>query len=115
MAGTILEECESSKGGVLAGTWNGENGGVGVEGYFKFVLSAMGAAPILGLSFGGDEKRLLDLFFVIEEAWYLEDGVSASKPKGKMELEILECSIILLLEAMALVDAKVGLEPVLWV
>jgi hypothetical protein len=66
-------------GGVWAGTGNGE---VGVECYSDFVLSAMGAAPIMGLSFGGDQKRLmLFFFFVTEEGWFLEDGVSASKPK----------------------------------
>jgi hypothetical protein len=32
------------------------------------------------------------IFSVIEEGWYLEEGVSASKPKGKRELKILECS-----------------------
>ena len=34
-----------------------------VECYSDFVLSVMGAAPIMGLSFGGDEKRHTDFFF----------------------------------------------------
>jgi hypothetical protein len=75
VVGTVLEEGESSKGGVLAETENGENGEVGVEGYSEFVLSTMGVTSILGLPFGGDEKRLMDLFSVIEEGWFLEDGV----------------------------------------
>ena len=77
----------------LAETRNGENGEVGDEGYFEFLLSAMGATPTIGISFGGDEKRLMDLFSPIEEGRYLEDGVSTSKPKGRMDLKNLECSI----------------------
>jgi hypothetical protein len=53
----------------------------------------MGATPILELSFGGDEKRLMDLFSAIEEGRYLEDEASTSKLKGKKELKNLECSI----------------------
>ena len=66
---------------------------MGVEGYSEFVLSVIGAIPILGLSFGGDEKRLMDLFFAIEEGQCLEDEASTSKLKGKKELKNLECSI----------------------
>jgi hypothetical protein len=78
---------------VLVETRNGENGEVGDEGYSEFVLSAMRATPTIGMSFGGDEKRLVDLFSTIKEGWYLEDGVFASKLKGRMELKNLECSI----------------------
>jgi hypothetical protein len=70
---------------VLVETRNGENGEVGDEGYSEFVLSAMRATPTIGMSFGGDEKRLVDPFSTIKEGWYLEDGVS--------ELKNLECSI----------------------
>jgi hypothetical protein len=33
-----------------------------VEGYSKVVLDAENFAPVMGLSWGGDEKSLLDLF-----------------------------------------------------
>jgi hypothetical protein len=59
VAGTVLKEGESSKGGALAEIENGE---VGVEGYSEFVLSVMGATTILGFSFGGDKKRLISFF-----------------------------------------------------
>ena len=88
-----LRRANPQRGGALVRTGDGENGEVGVGGYSEFVLSEMGAVPIMGLSFGGDEKRLTDLFSVIKEGRYLEDGVSVSKPKGKRELKILECSL----------------------
>ena len=66
---------------------------MGLEVYSEGVLNAMECAPTLGLTFGGDEKRLLNLFSVIEEDPYHEGGVSVSNTKGKRELKILECSI----------------------
>jgi hypothetical protein len=66
---------------------------VGVEDYFEVVLDAMDLTPTLGLSFGGDEKRLLNLFSNIEENWDRVEGVSVSNSKGKRELKNLECSI----------------------
>lgn len=41
----------------------------------KVVLNAMGVAPNLGLSFGGDEKRLGDLSFAIERIGILKMGL----------------------------------------
>jgi hypothetical protein len=38
---------------------------MGEDGYSEAVLSAMGATPTPGLSFGGDEKRLLELFLLL--------------------------------------------------
>ena len=35
----------------------------------------------------------MDLFFVIEDGWFLEDGVFASKPKCKRKLKNLKCSL----------------------
>jgi hypothetical protein len=54
---------------------------VGVEGYSEVVLNAMDLAPTLGLTFGGDEKRLLNLFSNIEENRDYEEGVSVSNSK----------------------------------
>jgi hypothetical protein len=88
-----------------AGTRDGENGEVRVEGFSVFVLSAMRAIPIMGLPFGGDEKRLVDLFFVIEEGRFLEDGVFAASGS----LKIWNAPLILTLEAVALVGVKGGL------
>jgi hypothetical protein len=35
----------------------------GVEGYSKEVLDAVNFTPVVGLSWGGDEKSLLEFFF----------------------------------------------------
>jgi hypothetical protein len=99
VAGFVLEEGESSRGGggggVWAGTGNGENGEVGVECYSDFVLSAMGAAPIMGLSFGGNQKRLMHFFFflLLKRVGFLKMGfLLLNLRKGKRELKSLECS-----------------------
>jgi hypothetical protein len=46
----VLEEGESSDTGVLDGSRDGC--------YSKVVLSALGFAPTLGISFGGNDKKL---------------------------------------------------------
>ena len=66
---------------------------VWVEGYSEGVLNAMELTPNLGLTFGGDEKRLSNLFSVIEEDQFREEEVSVSNSKEKRELKNLECSI----------------------
>jgi hypothetical protein len=43
---------------------------VGVEDYFEVVLDMTELAPTLGLTYGGDEKSLLNLFSVIEKDRY---------------------------------------------
>jgi hypothetical protein len=65
---------------------------MGVERYFKVVLNAIGVAPTLGCLLGMTRKDL-NLFLVIEEVQYREDGVFASNTKGKRELKKLECFI----------------------
>jgi hypothetical protein len=66
--------------------------------------------PIWDWLLGGDEKRLSNLFSVIEEEQFREEEVFVSNSKGKRELKNLECSInsILRLEIVALVGSKVG-------
>ena len=60
-----------------------------VEGYYKEEIDTMTFAPVVGLSWGGDSKRLSNLFSVIEkEKWEL----AAPKVMGKRELKNLECS-----------------------
>ena len=65
----------------------------GKEDSSMVVLGAMGVAPTLELSCGGDEKRLKDLLSAIEDDQFLEDGAPAPKTKGKRGLKNLECSI----------------------
>jgi hypothetical protein len=71
---------------------DGENGEVGDDGYSEVMQSAKEFAPFLGISFGGNEKRLLDILTFLEEGQHREVVGSASKPKGRMELKNLECS-----------------------
>jgi hypothetical protein len=65
----------------------------GVEGYPKVVLNAVNFAPVVGLSWGGDERRLLDLFSVIDKEKEPLIDFFVPKVKGKRELKNLECSI----------------------
>ena len=50
-----------------------------------------GIYPILGISCGGDENKLLGLLAILEEEQHAL--VSPFKPKGRRELKNLECSI----------------------
>jgi hypothetical protein len=65
----------------------------GVDGYHKVVLDAVNFAPVVGLSWGGDEKQLLDLFFVIDKEKDPLIDVFVPRVKGKRELKNLDCSI----------------------
>jgi hypothetical protein len=58
---------------------------VGEEGYSKRVLEAMKCAPVVGMSWGGDDKKLLDLFSAMEN--------KEPKVKGLRELKNLDCSM----------------------
>jgi hypothetical protein len=71
----------------------GLDGEVGDFGYSEVVQCVKGIHPILGISCGGKEKKLLDLLTVLEEEQCHEVLVSPSKPKGRRELKNLECSI----------------------
>jgi hypothetical protein len=92
--GNLLED-------VFALPWNiseVESEDVGAKGYSEGVVSAMAIAPILGMSFGGDEKRVMDLLSDIEEGQHREGvveeyGSSVLKPKGWRERKNLECSL----------------------
>jgi hypothetical protein len=64
-----------------------------VEGCSKVVLDAVKFTSTVGLSCGGDEKSLLELFSVIEEEKKPKIDSFASKVKEKRELKNLECSI----------------------
>jgi hypothetical protein len=55
------------------------------EGYSKEVLDMMNVAPVVGMSWGGDDKKLLDLFSVTDKR--------EQKAKGMRELKNLDCSI----------------------
>jgi hypothetical protein len=62
----------------------------------------------LGLTFRGDEKRLLNLFSVIEEDWYRVGGVLFQILRGRESSKIWNASLILRLIDVALVGSKVG-------
>jgi hypothetical protein len=64
----------------------------GVESYSKGVLDAMNLAPVVGLSWRGEDKNLLDLFSVIDKREPIV-GVFAPKVKRMRELKNLDCSI----------------------
>jgi hypothetical protein len=59
-----------------------------VEGYSKEVIDMMNFAPVVALSWGGDDKRLSNLFSVIEKE---KRKLAAPKVNGKWELKNLEC------------------------
>jgi hypothetical protein len=59
-----------------------------VEG-FSEVISTMNFAPVVGLSWGGDDKRMLNLLSKIEKE---KRELAAPKVKGKREFKNLECS-----------------------
>ena len=61
-----------------------------VEGYSKEVIDTMNFAPVVGLSWGGDDKRLSNLFSVIEKQ---KRELAAPKVKGKRELKNLVCTL----------------------
>jgi hypothetical protein len=58
----------------------------------KRALDAMNLAPVVGLSWGGGDKKLRDLFFVIDKRELVVEA-SAPKVKGMRELKNLDCSI----------------------
>ena len=67
----------------------------GVEDYSKDVLDAVNFALVVWLSWGGDQKSLLELFSVIDKDKEREHFIDVSTPKvkGKRELKNLQCSI----------------------
>jgi hypothetical protein len=63
------------------------NPGEGVEGYSKEGLSGMNVAPVVGMFWGRDDKKLLDLLSARDRREW--------KAKGMRELKNLDCSISL--------------------
>jgi hypothetical protein len=64
-----------------------------INGYSEVVVSSLEIAQALGISFGDNKKRFLDLMSEIEEGQHRVDGGSVLKPKGWRELKNLECSL----------------------
>jgi hypothetical protein len=58
-----------------------------VEGYSKEVLNVMNVPLVVGMSWGGDDKKLLDLLSARDRREW--------KAKGMRELKNLDCSISL--------------------
>ena len=63
----------------------------GEEGYSKEVIDTMNFASAMGLSWGGDDNSLLNLFFAIDKE--KSEFVSVSKIKGLRELKNLKCTL----------------------
>jgi hypothetical protein len=63
----------------------------GEEGYSKEVINMMNFVSMLGLTWGGDDKNLLDLFSAIDKE--KRESVSVTKVKGLRELNNLECTL----------------------
>ena len=61
-----------------------------MEGYSKEVIRTMNFALVVGLSWGGDDKRMLNLLSSVEKE---KRELSASKVKGMRELKNLDCSL----------------------
>jgi hypothetical protein len=80
---------ETSKGGDQQEGELGLDGEVGDFDYSKVVQCAKDIYPIMGISCGGNEKKLLDLLTILEEEQRHEVLVSTSKPKGRRELKNL--------------------------
>jgi hypothetical protein len=71
-----------------------ENGELGENlVYSETVQCAKGLYSFLGISCGGNEKKLMDLLTELEEKHGHEVLVSPSEPEGRRELKNLECPI----------------------
>ena len=57
-----IRKASPQRGDVFAWTGDGENTEVGVKGYFKFELSAMGVVPTIGCPLGVTIKNLRIFF-----------------------------------------------------
>ena len=64
----------------------------GVEGYSKGALDAMNLALDVGLSWGGEDSNLLDLFSVIDKREPIIDNF-APRVKGDEGAQNFDCSI----------------------
>ena len=60
------------------------------EGYSKEVICMMNFIPVVGLPWGGDDKRMLNPLSGIEKE---KRELAAPKVKGKREPKNLECSL----------------------
>jgi hypothetical protein len=63
----------------------------GEEGYSKEMINMMNFVSMLGLTWGDDDKSLLDLFSAIDKE--KRESVSITKIKGLRELNNLECTL----------------------
>jgi hypothetical protein len=77
------------------------------EGFSKEVISTMNFASVVGLSWGGDDKRMLNLLSKIEKG---KQELAAPKVKEKRKLKNLECSFIIEASGQRSSQAKAGLS-----
>jgi hypothetical protein len=79
-----------------------------VEGYSKVVLNAVKFTSTVGLSCGGDENSLLELFLVIGEEKKPKIDSLLQRLRRRESSKIWNALLILRLEAMALVGSMAG-------
>jgi hypothetical protein len=65
---------------------------VGTKGYSKTVLDSMKFAPVVGMTWGGEDNKMLEMFSDYEKRKHSAE-VSTPKVKGLRELKILDCTL----------------------
>jgi hypothetical protein len=65
---------------------------VGTKGYSKAVLDAMKIAPVVGMTWGGEDNKMLEMIFAFDKRKPSVD-VSTLKVKGLRELKNLDCTL----------------------
>jgi hypothetical protein len=65
---------------------------VGTKGYSKAALDAIKFAPVVGMTWGGEDHKMLEMFSVFDKRKPFVD-VSTPKVKGLRELKNLDCTL----------------------
>jgi hypothetical protein len=65
---------------------------VGTKGYSKTVLDSMKFAPVVGMTWGGEDNKMLEMFSDYEKRKHSAE-VSTPKVKGLRELKNLDCTL----------------------
>jgi hypothetical protein len=65
---------------------------VGTKGCSKAVLDSMKFAPVVGMTWGGEDNKMLEMFSDFEKTKHSAD-VSTPKVKGLRELKNLDCTL----------------------
>jgi hypothetical protein len=65
---------------------------VGEKGYSKAALDAMKFTPVVGMTWGGEDNKMLEMFSAFDKRKPSVD-VSTPKVKGLRELKNLDCTL----------------------